>query len=47
MQYIRIAVGIPDNVIEMTPQLENRTDIRDVLKNRVAGLTVAETGGDQ
>ena len=35
----RIAVGIPDNIIEMTPELQNRTDIRDVIRNRVAGLT--------
>jgi hypothetical protein len=36
--------GFPDNIIEMTPQLETRNDIRSILRIRVAGLTFVDTG---
>ncbi len=39
-----VTSGPPDNIIEMTPQLENRSDIRSILRIRVAGLTFIETG---
>jgi ribosomal protein S26 len=35
----RVTVGIPHNIIEMTPKLENRMDIRDVIRGRVANVT--------
>jgi hypothetical protein len=37
----RIAVGIPDNIIKMTPQLQKKSDFRDILIGRVAGLTIS------
>jgi hypothetical protein len=40
----RVAVGIPSNVIEMTPVLQKQIDIRDIIRNRVAGLSFVPTG---
>jgi hypothetical protein len=36
----RVAVGIPDYVIEMTPKLEKRIYLRDVIRGKVAGVNV-------
>ncbi len=38
-----VAVGIPDNIIEMTPRLQDKSDFRDLLKGKVSGLTFEST----